>query len=329
MNEFLRLCKKTFKLFGYDLKKAGKFTLQPLKNPSDAHLQTVYNTFDNGKGKHPAKHNSDLNKLIVFIRTCLRENRNVDKRPRFTGASTTETIYRCLRSTIRSINDAHLHEKKLAIEVIILDDHSDPAYLQKIKDIAKAIRCPWKIQTTRETGQGKSLREQFELAKGVNALCYFCEDDYLHEPSAIREMWHFYRQIYDQTDQTHLVLHPQECEFLYHTYYPSYIIAGEKRHWRTMNHATHVLFMHSHVVQTYSHYFENTKYVGNRKNRQKGSESKTTNLLFQHIPGFCPIPAVAGHAQFELTLPPCFDWKKIWDENGAHPFKKLPPKKKL
>ncbi len=35
MNEFLRVFKRTFKLFGYDLKKAGKFTLQPLKNQPD------------------------------------------------------------------------------------------------------------------------------------------------------------------------------------------------------------------------------------------------------------------------------------------------------
>jgi hypothetical protein len=159
------------------------------------------------------------------------------------------------------------------------------------------------------------LLEQFQLAKELNTVCYFCEDDYLHEPSAIWEMWNFYRQIKDQTAE-HLVLHPQECEFMYQTHYPSYVLAGEKRHWRTMNHATHVLFTHSHVVSTYWQYFENTKYVGNPKKRQLGSESRTTNLLFQHIPGFCPIPALAGHAQFQFTLPPCFDWQKIWEDNG-------------
>lgn len=311
MNEFLRIFKKTFKLFGYDLKKAGKFTLQPLQNQSDSYLQTVYKAFDEDHQKGMG----DIDKLVVFIRTCLRTNRNVDTRPRFTGGSTAETVYRCLRSTIRAINHAFYQEGGRPVEVIILDDHSDGPYLQKIKELCADIQCPWKMQTTRETGQGKSLHEQFELAKSLNALCYFCEDDYLHEPSALIEMWNFYRQMVHQTGN-HVVLHPQECEFLYQTHYPSYIITGEKRHWRTMNHATHVLFTHSDVVKSHWHYFENTKYVGDRKNRQLGSESKTTNLLFNHIPGFCPIPAVAGHAQFELTLPPCFDWRTIWDENG-------------
>ncbi|MBM3468502.1 MAG: hypothetical protein FJX71_03630 [Alphaproteobacteria bacterium] len=315
MNEILRIFKRAFKLIGYDLKKAGKFTLLPLHQQPDIHLQRVYEAFDWEKQKIGGATQSNLNELVVIVRTCLRSNRNVDKRARFTGASTVETIYRCLRSTIRSINYAWQQKGGQGIKVNILDDHSDADYLKKINDLCKDIHCPWEIKTTREAGQGKSLYEQFEFAKSLDALCYFCEDDYLHEPSAIWEMWNFYDQVAKQTGR-HLVLHPQECEFLYQTHYPSYILAGEKRHWRTMNHATHVLFTHSHVVKTFWTYFENTKHVGDRKKRQLGSESKTTNLLFKHIPGFCPIPAVAGHAQFELTLPPCFNWQKIWEENA-------------
>lgn len=311
MNELLRIFKRTFNLFGYDLKKAGKLILRPLSNWPDSSLKTVFDTFDRDQASSAA----DLDTLVVFVRTCLRANRNVDTTPRFTGATTAETIYRCLRSTIRAINDAHRQANGRTLKVIVLDDHSDVPYLEKIKELCQEIQCPWTLQTTRTIGQGPSLVEQFEMAKSLNALCYFCEDDYLHDPSAISELWNFYRRIANQTGSP-LVLAPQECEFLYQAHYPSYILAGETRHWRTMNHATHVLFTHSEVVKTYWHYFENTKYVGDRKNRHLGAESKTTNLLFQHIPGFCPVPAVAGHAQFEFTLPPCFDWQKIWEANG-------------
>lgn len=231
MNEVLRIFKRTFKRFGYDLKKAGKFTLLPLQGQADPHLKVVYEAFD---GENLNRGEANLDKLVVYIRTCLRANRNVDTRNRFTGASTAETVYRCLRSTIRAINHAYGLPSKKDIEVVILDDHSDDSYLVQIKELAKEIQCPWVVQPTRETGQGKSLHEQFELAKPLNALCYFCEDDYLHEVSAIEEMWDFYRQMARQTDG-HLALHPQECEFLYQTHYPSYILAGEKRHWRTMN----------------------------------------------------------------------------------------------
>ena len=106
MNELLRIFKRTFKLFGYDLKKAGKFTLRPLPNQPDSYLQTAYRAFDRDR----AESTGDLDKLVVFIRTCLRTNRNVDTRPRFTGGSTAETVYRCLRSTIRAINHAFQEE---------------------------------------------------------------------------------------------------------------------------------------------------------------------------------------------------------------------------
>lgn len=314
MNEILRLFKKTFNLIGYDLKKAGKITLNPLPKSAPSDLQTVYQAFDQDLSEKSHKSVPNLDKLVVIIRTCLRSNRNVDTTPRFTGVSTAETIYRCLRSTMVSLNQAYHDSKNHHMEVLILDDHSDALYLDKIKDIASLLQCSWSLQTTQKTGQGLSLHEQFEKAKSLNALCYFCEDDYLHEPSAISEMWDFYRQMYQELG-THVVLHPQECEFLYQTHYPSYVIAGKSRHWRTMNHATHVLFLHSHTVKEYWSYFENTKYVGDRKNRQLGAESKTTNLLFHHMPGFCPIPALAGHAQFEFTLPPCFPWQRIWQEN--------------
>jgi hypothetical protein len=86
----------------------------------------------------------------------------------------------------------------------------------------------------------------------------------------------------------HLIIHPQEHEFLYiKAVYPSYIFLGEKRHWRTISHATHVLFTHSKVVTEYWQYFENTKHV----------------------------PALAAHMQTEKSTPPFFDWHDLWDKN--------------
>jgi hypothetical protein len=52
----------------------------------------------------------------------------------------------------------------------------------------------------------------------------------------------------------------------------------------------------------------------NSKLRHLGSERKTTDRLFDHIPGFSPIPAVAVHLQETHCLPPFFDWKELWDK---------------
>lgn len=309
MNEALRLLKKTLKPFGYDLKSVGNYTLMPPKHLHHDQLQTTYQAFD-----QPNQVNtSNLQELTIFIRTCLRSNRNVDTTPRFTGVSLAETVYRCLSSTITAINCANIAPR--ACKVIVLDDHSDSHYIDILQKIFSKLTCPWELRTTQKTGQGWSLLEQFERAKALDSLCYFCEDDYLHLPSSISEMWDFYLDISNKT-HGHMVLHPQEMEFLYNHYYPSYLLKGSTRHWRTMCHATHVLWTHSHVVQQYWPYFENVRFVGNRQKRHLGSEARTTNLLFNHIPGFCPLPGLAGHTQFDFTLPPFFDWQTIWQDNA-------------
>lgn len=308
MNEALRLLKKALKPFGYDLKQMGNFTLLPPQKLGILELTKAYKNFDSIKPPL----NANLNELTVFIRTCLRDNRNVNTTPRFTGVSLAETVYTCLASTVSSIN--HAVANKRHIHVVVLDDHSDQAYVEKLNTIFSELTCSWEMRTTQKTGQGLSLLEQFETAKSLNTLCYFCEDDYLHTEKAIIDMWDFYTDMAGQTN-SHLVIHPQEMEFLYNTYYPSYLLKGRNRHWRTMSHATHVFWTHGHVINQYWEYFENTRFVGDRKKRHLGSENNTTNKLFQHIPGFCPIPAVAGHAQFDFTLPPFFDWEALWKQH--------------
>lgn len=120
------------------------------------------------------------------------------------------------------------------------------------------------------------------------------------------------KKIYEQTG-SHILIHPQEHELIYSQFnYPSYILLGENRRWRTMSNATHTFFTHGSVVREFWDYFENTKFVGVKEKRHLGSEKKTTDQLFKHIPGFSPIPAVAVHFQTEECLPPFFDWKELW-----------------
>jgi hypothetical protein len=115
---------------------------------------------------------------------------------------------------------------------------------------------------------------------------------------------------------SHLLLYPQEHPVLYANHYPSYIVQGKDGHWRSMSNATHTFLTHGSVVARYWDYFENTKFVGDRKNRRKGSEDRTTNKLFRHIPGFSPLKPCAAHLQFESLLPPYFDWRPLWEQSA-------------
>ena len=308
MNEVLRILDRILKKSGYTIKKHPDYNLLPLSEFSNFPYQKkVYEAFNSNDKTKP----DNLDDLIICLRTCINEKRTKDGRSKLTGVSIEEHLLKCINSLLISINDAL--QKNPNISLVIFDDRSDKHIIDKINNLCGKLKCKWQLVTTDKTGQGGSLYEHFSYAKNEDALFYFCEDDYLHIPCAINEMLDFYKKIYFQT-KSHLLIHPQEHELIYSQYnYPSYILLGENRRWRTISNATHTFFTHSNVVKEYWQYFENTKYVGIKENRHLGSEKKTTDLLFKHIPGFSPIPAVAIHFQTESCLPPFFDWKTLWE----------------
>ena len=315
MNEFLRIVQRSLRPFGYDIRKRGRVNLLPYKGivPIPA-LDRVRDNFDcDGFG---CRAEADLDTLKIIYRTCLTAARNAGAHERVAAAPLADIVERCFRSLVTSVNAALAETPPPSIELLILDDHSDANYLDRLRFVAASLKCPWRVQATAAAGQGPSLHEQFALARNDDALYYFCEDDYLHDMRAVYEMWAFYRQIFAATHR-HLVIHPQEHECLYNSaFYPSYLVLSPFRRWRSVSDATHILFTHAHVVRDYWEYFENTKFVGNRKKRRLGSECRTTNRLFNHLPGFVPIPALAGHLQSLHVLPPFFDWRRLWDANA-------------
>lgn len=309
MNEVLRLLDKVLKKRGYAIKKHPQYNLLPLKNLENFPDQKIaYDCLNKENKEKPA----NINKLEILLRTCINDKRAKGKRSQLTGVSLEEHLLTCINSLLVSIN--HAKENNNDIVLTIFDDRSDNTVIEALQQQCSKLDCDWKIITTKKTGQGASLHEHFAYAKDKDSLVYFCEDDYLHEEDAINEMIGFYKNIYRRTG-SHLVIHPQEHELIYSQFnYPSYILLGENRRWRTMSHQTHTFFTHSSVVSKYWKYFENTKYVGSKEKRHSGSEKKTTDQLFKHLPGFSPIPAVAIHFQTEECLPPFYDWKRLWQK---------------
>jgi hypothetical protein len=316
MNEVLRILDRILKKRGYAIKKHPEYNLLPLKNTGEfLDQEKIYESF-NSDVKADLSDSSNVNTLQVCLRTCINQKRAKGKRSELTGVGLEEHLLTCINSLIISVNDAC--SKGLNINFAIFDDRSDSSVIDKIKGLCSKLECGYEIITTKEAGQGPSLNETFAYAKNKNALFYFCEDDYLHSNDAVSEMMSFYQKVFYQTKQ-HLLIHPQEHESIYSQFsYPSYIVLGENRRWRTMSHATHTFFVHSSVVSEYWDYFENTKYMGlkNSKLRHLGSEKKTTDRLFQHIPGFSPIPAVAVHLQEAHCLPPFCDWRELWEDQS-------------
>jgi hypothetical protein len=319
MNELMRLLDRAIGPFGYDVRMRQGLNLLTFKGiPPTPELDRVR---DNLNSLAPSLDpNPNLDSIEILYRLCLTDERIAKSSVRLEGLRLDEVVERCFVSLVRSIEFAIPPDPEAAgapkISLTILDDHSDADLLRRVTRHADTLRCPWTIVQTKTKGQGGSLYEQFEISRDRNALCYFVEDDYLHVPAAIFEMWKFYRQIYAASG-AHCVIHPQEHESLYgRSHGPAYLVLSPYRHWRSASDATHCLFMHSEVVKTYWSYLENTKFVGSGVNRRLGSERRTTNRLFDHLPCFSPIPALAGHLQAENCLPPHFDWRALWDQNS-------------
>lgn len=309
MNELLRLLDRVLKKQGYSIKKHPQYNLLPLKNFEGLSAQKLaYDAFNSA----PNKNTANVFKVEVCLRTCISEKRGKGKRSELTGVDLEEHFLTCISSLMISIN--HAHKNNIDISLSVFDDRSEKSALEKIRTLSNRLECNCQIITTETTGQGESLHQHFSYAKDKDSLFYFCEDDYLHEEDAIYEMVNFYRNIYENTG-SHLLIHPQEHELIYSQYnYPSYLLLGENRRWRSMSNATHTFFTHSQIVNDYWKYFENTRYVGIKEKRHLGSEKKTTDQLFKHIPGFSPIPAVAIHLQTKNCLPPFFEWEKLWQQ---------------
>ncbi|MGB4057524.1 MAG: hypothetical protein WBK77_05530 [Alphaproteobacteria bacterium] len=309
MNDFIRFISKSLEPFGYHVRPRNGLNFLRVPNlEKDGSIDIVRRAMST---PCPVPPEGNLDRLVIYLRTCLREKRNIDTRPRCTGVSMTEHSLRCIYSLILSANAL----KDISVELRVLDDHSDETPLAALKNILTHAQFPVALRTTTEQGQGASLHEQFSMGRMDDAITYFCEDDFLHEEDGLAVMVKFYQDM-ARLSGSHLVLYPMEHNSLYSHHYPSYIVAGADRHWRSVRHATHTFLTHGKAVEKYWRYFENTKYVGNRKKRKLGSEAQTTNNLFRFLPGFSPLKPCAVHLQFKELLPPFYDWRALWERSN-------------
>ena len=156
-------------------------------------------------------------------------------------------------------------------------------------------------------GNGDSLKTCYEYAEAncKNQLIFFIEDDYLFEESAIYECYKaaIQAKIIFNKD---ICAHPVDYPDRYRDLYPSWIIAGEKRHWRTIKHTTGTfLISHNILIDQWEHYKNFTK-IGITPGI---TEDITINKVYETYPCISPIPTLAEHYQEEFTLSPYSAYK--------------------
>jgi len=218
-----------------------------------------------------------------------------------------EVISKCFRSMLRSINDYEKGElaKDNPLKLYICDDHSSKELLSMISDYASEYAVEYEMIPMEETGNGNSLKACYNYAyQNLDGFLFFIEDDYLMLESTIDECFEAYLRfnvICNNDVVIHPVDYPDRYDGKFTPVYPSIILLGRDRHWRTVANTTGTIgFSKEILLKHWDKYEKLTKYGID----PTVTEANTINLVYEEHPCFSPIPSLAHHYQFEDTLSP-------------------------
>ena len=233
--------------------------------------------------------------------------------PRYCRAPKAEVLRRCLGSLVRSLAAA---APEVDSRLIVLDDHSEETSLRHIREELLPLGSRAELVSLETRGVSASILSCYRwgLERSRQGLVYFAQDDYLHEPGAIREMvgaYHLFRFFLGERE---VGIHPFDDPYRY--YAPGNIeltrlVHGPSRHWR-QNYFTPSTFMVPHrTIREHWDLFEamGTAPIG------PTMEDDTINRLWRErgIFLFTPIPSLALHLQFETERDPFIRWQDLWE----------------
>jgi hypothetical protein len=163
-------------------------------------------------------------------------------------------------------------------------------------------------------GNGDSIKTHYDWARANSSdLIYFLEDDYLHEYNMLEKMLEFYKICTKERQMEEVVLHPCDYPDRYNELYPSWIILGGDRHWRTIQHTTTTSMIARKTLDNYWDLYEAYTQYGKAPDI---SEDSTINKIYQTVPCFSPMPTLSTHVQYESTISPFIDWSTLWTANA-------------
>jgi len=244
--------------------------------------------------------------LDIILRTCSRKESQVHGGKERIHPKE-EILLKCCQSLINSIEECQ--GKFGEIKLIIVDDHSDSNIVKQLKQISN------KFITLKNTGNSASIHKIYDYAiKNSKDLIYFVEDDYLHEPTAIKEMLDFYHLSSYMLQNNEIVIYPLDGNDRYKPQYlkPSFIVPGERRYWRTIDSTTGTFLLSKNL---FLKYFEIFNQFADYGVNPMIHEETTINTIWRQpgISCFSPIPTLVYHLQLIEHLPLYTNYKILWD----------------
>lgn len=250
--------------------------------------------------------------LLIILRTCSTVNMvNDTGNGRYIKVPKSQLVNRCVSSLINSINQVQGHD----VELVVLDDHSDATCVADIKTILAHCKFPATfIPVDGGTGNAYTMQKVFEQVEAkATDLWYHIEDDYLHYPEAIHDMIDTVDDFEGRTGK-YVAINPHDDVWRYkYEIYPSFILHGPYRHYRTVKHTTYTCLASRAVYDKYKNHFQDIVTLTNQK--VDYVENKSINLVWnkEDVALFSPIPGLAFHIMDDSGKDPYIDIDHLWD----------------
>ena len=229
---------------------------------------------------------------------------------RYIKTSKHELIKKCMSSLINSINQVKGHEIQLAV----LDDHSDPEVVTDIQTMLDNCKFTTEFISVEDgTGNAHTMSRVYDLVEtyGID-LWYHVEDDYLHRPEAIQDMIDSIDKFEKSTNKM-VAINPHDDVWRYNEIYPSFLLHGPYRHYRTVKHTTYTCMASRAIYDKYKNHFQDVVKLTNQ--RADWVENKSINLVWNKpdVMLFSPIPGLGFHIMDASGKDPYIDINELWE----------------
>ena len=259
--------------------------------------------------------------LVVYIRTCAKVYLWKQNKERIFGSEKSEYSLRTLKSILESLTYAKNKLPSVDLNIVVIDDNSGNDFLSNVKKLISKYQINNNIislnsdeyKTKTQDSNFASIYKSYLLAKkNAEDLIYFVEDDYIHEKLAIYEMLMSYERISSQLKEE-IIMFPVDYPYLYAQHSPTYVMLGDKRHWRKIDQSLATLLISKeHFIKYWNNFYEFATVVSD-------PAEKPLHKIYELEKCFSPIPSLALHCTNVNSiygLSPNVDWKKLWDENA-------------
>ena len=319
---FIKLCK----IIGFELIDQNSFTSPTLNRELNEDLSTL-----NDKSIVLPLGEVKISRKVKSILIIFRTNSNIEiwdqNKKRLFELPKIEYTLRSLNSLLKSINFCKKKYPDVKINLTIVDDNTNEANLNKIKNLTNNSNFDINIAKVNHQKYRSLIKEQkneqtysnlssllfcFEIAKeNTEDLVFFVEDDYLHFEPMMEEMIASYERIASQIN-TDIFMCPADYPYLYMNNKKTNILIGNKRHWRTVD-VTLCTFLTS---KKFIHNYWDNLYK-NCLDRHSPFE-KYINEIYKKEICVSPLKSLSVHftnVNSSYGLSPFIDYKKLWKES--------------